>query len=285
MTTVFAFDLALALSAAAAVAAACAALRLLSVSGALAAFVVGALVFGLGGSVAVAALLAFFLSSSLLSRLGTRRKAAAAEHYAKPGPRDAAQVLANGGVPVLLVVLAALTPAGAEPTGREWAVMLLGALAAVNADTWATEIGGALSRRPRLVTTLRVVPAGTSGAISAAGVAAALCGAAFIALAGWAAWPRASLHLLWRPDSAELLAIAWAGFVAAMADSVLGASLQARYRCGACGRVSEQARHCGAPGMRVGGLRWVTNDAVNLIASAIGALCAWFLVSRFAWPV
>lgn len=195
MTPVSAFNLAVALSAAAAIAAACVALRLLTAGGALAAFVVGALVFGLGGSVAVAALLAFFLSSSLLSRLGGRSKAAAAEHNAKPGPRDAAQVVANGGVPVLLVVLAALTPAGAEPTGREWTVMLLGALAAVNADTWATEIGGALSRRPRLVTTLRVVPAGTSGAISAAGVAAALCGAAFIALAGWAAWPRASLHL------------------------------------------------------------------------------------------
>ncbi len=260
-------------------------LRFLSFSGALAAFTVGVFVFGLGRLPFAAPLLVFFFSSSLLSGIGKRRKAAASARYDKSSLRDAGQVLANGGIPTLLVILFAISlRMGTVGALRPLMLLYLGSLAAANADTWATELGGLLSARPRLVTTFRKVEAGTSGAVSLGGLIAAMAGAFFVAGAGWAAWPARSTELLWRPDAAELIAVGWAGFVASYVDSLLGATLQAQYRCARCGLLTERPVHCEAPAKLARGWRWVTNDVVNLVASGCGALFAWILLRLFAYP-
>ena len=59
--------------------------RSLSMSGAVAAFVVGTLVLGCGGVFGGGVLLAFFISSSLWTRVGTKRKHIANVEYAKGG--------------------------------------------------------------------------------------------------------------------------------------------------------------------------------------------------------
>jgi uncharacterized protein (TIGR00297 family) len=275
-------------------------LRLLSFSGALAAFVIGFLIFGFGGVPFAVPLLAFFLSSSLLSRLGRDRKKRANALYDKTSTRDAGQVLANGAVAALLALayglnLHALTP-------RTCMLLFLAALASVNADTWATEIGGLSSGRPYLLSTFKKTDPGVSGAVSLLGTFAALLGAAFIIGAGWLAWPhyvipadgvgvlpRGSVQnafspLLWRVDIAEMVALAWAGFVAAFADSILGASVQAQYRCIACGAITERKVHCNGPTVLKRGFRWITNDVVNLLTSILGVLFAWILLSYFGSP-
>ena len=253
-------------------------LRLLTFSGALAAFAVGFFVFGLGGIPFAAPLLAFFLSSSLLSYLGRRRKAAGVE---EKGPRrDAIQVLANGGIPALLAIRFAVSP-----DTRNSMLLFLAALAAVNADTWATEIGSLMPGRPRLLSSFKRVPHGTSGAISLGGTLAAALGAAFIVWIGYLAWPGRTSTLLWKPDVAELLTIGWAGFLASYLDSLLGATLQARYCCNRCGESTERSLHCGVPAERTGGIRLVDNDAVNFATSASGVAFAWLLLRYYAYPV
>lgn len=57
-------------------------MRWLTQSGAVSTFAVGWIIYGLGGGRAIVPLLAFFLSSSLLSKLGRGRKAIAGR-YAK----------------------------------------------------------------------------------------------------------------------------------------------------------------------------------------------------------
>src|SRR5258708_38190526 len=79
--------------------------RLLTLRGALATFVIGFVVFGLGGGKFTLPLLTFFFTSSLLSRLGRSIKASANTMTVKGAPRDASQVLANGGVAVELVLV------------------------------------------------------------------------------------------------------------------------------------------------------------------------------------
>ncbi|MDQ3929452.1 MAG: DUF92 domain-containing protein, partial [Chloroflexota bacterium] len=81
--------------------------RALSASGAVAACVIGGTVFGFGGMSAACLLIAFFASSSLLSffRVGDPAKNRAAETFDKGGRRDAAQVIANGSVAALAVLL------------------------------------------------------------------------------------------------------------------------------------------------------------------------------------
>ena len=245
-------------------------MRALTRSGALAAALVGGLVFGLGGPSWAALLLAFFISSSVLSRLFASRKRQAEEKFAKGTRRDWAQVLANGGLGAGLALIHALDPDAVWT----WAAYA-GAVAAVTADTWATEVG-VLSRRPaRLVTTGAAVEAGTSGAITPLGLGASLAGAGLIGLLGAAAAPAAV------PGPLLFGAVLLSGFLASLIDSLAGATVHAIYLCEACGRETEQhpIHSCGGASAHIRGWRWLDNDLVNLAASGVGAAGAVLVVA------
>jgi len=155
-------------------------------------------------------MLAFFISSSLLST--------------KKTSRNHRQVLANGGV----AALAAL--AGSR-------IAFAGALAAAAADTWASEIGRHSRALPRLITNGKPVPAGTDGGMTLLGTTAGIAGAGLIAALSYVLGQRGAQ------------AIAIAGFLGMIVDSLLGATVQ-------------------------GKVRWMDNDAVNLAATLTGAACA-----------
>ena len=261
-------------------------LHLLNQSGAAAAVLLGALVFGLGGLEWAILLVAFFGASSGLTRLSARRKKDLAAVFSKGGLRDAGQVLANGGLAGLFVVAHALWPDQNWP----WAAYA-GTLAAVNADTWATELGVLSSALPRFITTFRPVERGTSGGVTLAGTLAAAAGGLWIAILSVLFWPGQAILPLtgglklpapgaW--TASFLLAITLAGLIGSLVDSLLGATLQAIYFCPNCGRETE--RHpihtCGAQTTRVRGLPWLGNDGVNLACGVTGSLIvvAWLLV-------
>ena len=184
-------------------------MRWLTRRGAAAALAVGlATIWGFGWR-GLVLLLAFFISSSLLSKKTTRNHR---------------QVLANGGV----AALAALA--------GNW-TWFAGALAAANADTWATEIGSHARTRPRLITNGSLVPAGTDGGMTLLGTTGGVAGAGLVAGLSYVCGQRGAL------------AIAVAGVVGMLVDSVLGATVQ-------------------------GKVRWMDNDAVNLAATLTGAACA-----------
>jgi len=157
-------------------------------------------------------MLAFFVSSSLVSNKTTRNHR---------------QVLANGGV----AALAALA--------GSW-ITFAGALAAATADTWASEIGRHSRTPPRLITNGTPVPTGTDGGMTLLGTAAGIAGAGLIA---------ALSYVLGQRDAP---AIAVAGVVGMLVDSLLGATVQ-------------------------GKVRWMDNDAVNLAATLTGAAFAGLL--------
>lgn len=161
-------------------------------------------------------LLAFFVLSTLLSRRGTAR--------------NERQVIANGGV----AALAALA--------GHW-LWFAGALAAANADTWATEIGIHSRTPPRLITSWARVSAGTDGGMTLLGTVGGTAGAALIAGLSMGLWPGG----LWLA-----MIVAVAGVAGMLVDSLLGATVQ-------------------------GKVWWMDNDAVNLAATltgAAGAACA-----------
>jgi uncharacterized protein (TIGR00297 family) len=224
--------------------------KALTRDGAVAAALVGWLTFARGGRSGTAALLTFFVSSTLLSRVGEHRKRALPLAQTKGARRDAWQVLANGGAATLCFGV-----------GQRRAA--IGALAAAGADTWATELGMLSRRTPRLITTLRSVEAGTSGGVTPEGLLASAGGALCVALAAAAVQKDASL----------VRSSVLAGVGGAVFDSFLGATLQAVYRCPQCHVLTEADVHpiCGTPTVQERGLRWMTNDAVNLLATVLGA--------------
>lgn len=250
------------------------ALRSLSLSGAVASTLLGAAVFGLGGLSWAVLLIGFFVSSSLLSRLFKQRKAGMNEKYAKGSRRDAGQVMANGGVAGLLVIAQAVFPSA----GFLW-VMAAGTLAAVNADTWSTELGILSRVNPRLITNGRVVEKGTSGAVSLAGTIAAAGGAAFIGLLAVLVWPAYAGDASLAAAPIRLFVIIVAGLAGAFVDSLLGATVQAIYHCPSCAKETE--RHplhaCGTETSQIRGWTWLNNDGVNWICALTGALTAYLL--------
>jgi uncharacterized protein (TIGR00297 family) len=211
-------------------------------------------------------LMGFFISSSGLSRLFKKRKAALDEKFSKGSQRDAGQVAANGGLAGLAVLLHVIYPNAAWPW---WA--FAGALAAVNADTWATELGVLSKIPPRLITTWKKVERGESGGVSVVGTLAALGGAGFIAvLAG---------VLTAVPDTLgvtllRIAGIAIAGLVGSLVDSLLGATVQAIYTCPKCDKLTEKypVHSCGTPTRLKRGWKWMDNDVVNAICAFTGLL-------------
>jgi uncharacterized protein (TIGR00297 family) len=135
-------------------------------------------------------MLAFFVSSSLLSRKTTRNHR---------------QVLANGGV----AAVAALA--------GSWSAFA-GALAAATADTWASEIGRRSHTPPRLITNGSRVPAGTDGGMTLLGTAGGVAGAGVIA----------ALSCMLGQRGAATIAVA--GVLGMIVDSTLGATVQGKVR-------------------------------------------------------
>lgn len=235
--------------------------RALTTSGAFAAALAGGLVYGLGGLSWATLLLAFFITSSALSRAFGRRKSRLEMEYAKGSRRDWGQVLANGAAGALLAVAHAFFP------GQDWPwVAFAGAMAAVNADTWATELGVFNPGLPRRITNGQTVEKGASGGVSPVGYLAALAGAALIGAAA----------LLFTPGRPAplLAAVILGGLAGTTVDSLLGATLQTIYWCPGCRKETERhPQHtCGGATIRLRGWGWLNNDAVNFICSLAGAL-------------
>ncbi len=237
---------------AAAVAAICFLLRALSWDGAIAAAVVGGVIWEAGEWPWAAPLLAFFVTSSVLSRLRRRPED---RPDLEAVPRRAIQVLANGGP--------AAACAGLYLYSQDEALKgaLIASLAAANADTWATEIGSRLGLKPVRILSLSPAVPGESGVVTIAGLFAAFIGSAVVAatapLLGLTKW---------------IGAISVIGFFGCLLDSILGDSVQARYRR-TDGSIAESP-----PGVKVFGWRLMTNDTVNFVSTALAAGAGYWLV-------
>ncbi|HVF26005.1 MAG TPA: DUF92 domain-containing protein [Anaerolineales bacterium] len=234
----------------------------LNKSGTFAATLMGTIIFGIGGWQWSILLVTFFLTSSGLSRAFKHRKLGLNEKFSKGNARDAGQVFGNGGVATIFVLLNALYP---EFT-FSW-VGFAASLAAVNADTWATEVGVLNPTPPRIITNIRTrVEKGTSGGVSLFGILASLLGSAIIAL----------LAAFFADNWLLFLIITFAGLAASLFDSFLGATVQAMYFCPTDKKETEKypLHTCGTETVHIRGWRWLDNDWVNFACALFGVLVA-----------
>ena len=231
----------LALGANAVVAGAGYAARTVTISGTICGALLGITIVLTAGWSGWVLLLATFALAVLTSRLGLRRKTQLGIAEARGGRRGAGNAFANTGVAAAAAVLGALSYAR-EPAQ----VAFVAALAAGGSDTVASEIGKAWGKRTWLVPTLRPVPPGTSGAVSAAGTVAGLIGALALGVIGVAC----GLVPAW-----TLPAIVAGATIGSFVESMMGATLE-------------------GPGI-------VNNDVLNFLNTAIAAAAAIFLADAF----
>lgn len=239
----------------------------LSVSGTFGAIFMGSIIFSIGGLFWMIPMAVFFVLSSLLSKIGKSRKSQASLMAEKHDVRDIYQVYANAGVGFICAIIFYFTQ------NDIFYFTYLASLAAATADTWATEFGTLLGKHPRKITNFKKCLPGESGGITIPGSIASLMGAASIGLSGYFLSEKIGLIVL--------ILIILAGFFGSLMDSLLGATIQAQYKCPKCQKITEKLSHCSGIATELHkGLRWINNDFVNLMCTLCGAELM-YLVSQF----
>lgn len=225
--------------------------KLLTPAGYVHAWILGVLVWGCLGWQGYTVVMFYFLVGSAVTRVGMAQKQAAGIAEKRDGARGPENVWGSALTATLCAIALAVyaqvrgVPTHPLPAFPPLAIALLqlgyvASFATKLADTTASEVGKAYGKRTFLITTLKPVPAGTEGAVSLEGTLAGLFGAFAIATLGWSL------------DMTDLAGVGWcvlAAFVATNIESLIGATLQDK-------------------------LDWMTNEVVNFINTAIGALVA-----------
>jgi uncharacterized protein (TIGR00297 family) len=224
------------------------ALRGVSLSGALAGGLCCFLLFVGAGPAAFATLGALFVVTWAATRFGYRGKLALGLAEPREG-RNAGQVLSN------LAIAALLSAAFAETGNRAYLIAIVAALVEAATDTVASEIGQsrasmaknstASAPTARMITTWKLVPAGTDGGITMPGTVAGIAGGVMVAAV---ATIGGILHTVevWTPMVA--------GMAGMLIDSFLGATLQRR--------------------------GWLSNQTVNLFSTLAAAILAYLIFNR-----
>ncbi|WVZ71348.1 hypothetical protein U9M48_019941 [Paspalum notatum var. saurae] len=246
--------------------------RSLDASGGAAGFVVMAVHIACGYRYG-ALLLAFFFSSSKVTKIGEDRKRSVEEDFKEGGQRNWIQVLANSTVATILVVIFALISGGQDQcldsnsskviTGIIGGI--IGHYCCCNGDTWSSEIGVLSNEQPRLITTLKPVRKGTNGGVTLQGLLAAtggglIIGLAFVIVGLFTAECSSNMalrQLLVLPISAA------AGLLGSLIDSLLGATLQFSGYCSVRKKVVSKR---GPTVTKISGMTVLDNDAVNAVS-------------------
>ena len=239
--------------------------RSVSPSGAAAGLVVG-IVLWLGGDWPVWLMLAaFFVSSSLLGIPAKRLRPRVEGKHQRGSRRSWQQVAANTSPMVVAsLVLPMAVSWGSPRVAQALLVAITSGFAAAASDTWAGELGVLSPHPPRLLWGWTPVEAGQSGGVTLLGLGGALAGALALAAVGFLAgltWPLVGVAAV-------------CGFAASVADSLLGATVQALYR-DQDGQWTERPDNAhGLAHDLVRGWRWMNNDVVNFVSVAVAAIAA-----------
>ena len=207
----------------------------------------------------------FFIGAEIVDKIKNKKKSNGRDcNKAGSECRNYVQVLANG----MVAFLASLSFVITE--NNIFIVPFVASVAEAFSDTVASGIG-VFAGKTFDPFKWRKCECGLSGGMSIKGTCAALIGAVLISFIAY------SLGLEGYGIK-EFFAVAACAFLGSVFDSFLGSSLQVKYKCSACGIITEREEHCSLPTERHSGVSYVDNDVVNILSSAFSAVLATILV-------
>lgn len=186
--------------------------RVLDRTGVYAAAALGIIVGALGHWTWLIILLGFLGTSHKATKWRLEEKAAKGLSESIDGHRSWGNVVANGGLPGLVALIAFLLD---DHANGLW--LFSAAVSVAAADTFASEIG-CLDDRVRMITTMKKCKAGLNGGFSPNGQFAAAIGSSIIA----------GLAFLSEQNIELTLLVALIGWLGCQVDSILGAVLENR---------------------------------------------------------
>lgn len=219
----------------------------LSLSGIGAAFLLGTLTwrgFGPSGFLLVAT---YFIIGTAVTKIKMAQKEAQGVAEKRKGRRGPGSVIGSSAAGCVCALLS-IYGVGGKPFSRLWELGFVASFCTKLSDTVSSEIGKAYGKTTYLVTTFKVVPRGTEGAVSVEGTLAGVVASILLASIGC---------LMGEIKVAEAVICVLASQIANIGESVIGAALQEKE-----------------------GFKWLNNDAVNVINISLGSILA-ILIQQF----
>ncbi|KAF8060583.1 VTE6 [Scenedesmus sp. PABB004] len=207
-------------------------LKGLTPSGVAHAFALGTTVYAAFGAGGFALVMLYFVFGTAVTKVKLEQKQREGIAEARSGRRGPSSVWGSGSAGAFCALAALATGDYAL-----WQVGFVASFTSKLSDTVSSEIGKAYGKTTYLITSLRRVPRGTEGAVSAEGTLAGLAAAALFAAAALA---------VGQASRGEVAVVTGAAFLANVFESYLGAAVQGR-------------------------LPWLSNDLVNVLQISVAA--------------
>lgn len=217
------------------------------------AWIFGFIITYYGGIIAFIALALTFILTILSDKI---------KKTSKDGSRNVYQIISNVLTPTLCIVLYHFT------NNNMFDVMYYAVIASSLADTLASSIGTLSTKDPVNIFTLKRVKPGESGAVSFLGLNASALGGIIIGL----------VYYIKAYNVTNYLLIILMSVVGSLADSILGITLQAKYKCSKCHKEVEESTHCNKQTKLISGCSWIDNDVVNLLNNIIVFLLSYIFL-------
>ncbi|GLT81072.1 hypothetical protein SLA2020_524780 [Shorea laevis] len=213
----------------------------LTLSGISAAFLLGTLTwraFGPSGFLLVAS---YFVIGTGVTKVKMAQKEAQGVAEKRKGRRGPGSVIGSSAAGCVCAFLT-VYGVGEAAFSQLWRLGFVASFCTKLSDTVSSEIGKAFGKTTYLVTTFKVVPRGTEGAVSVEGTAAGLLASIILASIGC---------LMGEINAPEAMVCIIASQIANLGESIIGAVFQEKE-----------------------GFRWLNNDAVNVINITMGGILA-----------
>lgn len=213
----------------------------LSLSGIVAAFLLGTLTwrsFGPSGFLLVAT---YFVIGTAATKVKMAQKEAQGVAEKRKGRRGPGSVIGSSAAGCVCALLS-IYGIGGKALSQLWQLGFVASFCTKLSDTVSSEIGKAYGKTTYLVTTFKVVPRGTEGAVSVEGTIAGILASVLLAFIGC---------LIGQINITEAIICILASQIANLGESIIGATLQEKE-----------------------GFQWLNNDAVNIINISMGSILA-----------
>lgn len=181
----------------------------------------------------------------------------------KSHPRTFMQILINGGLGTLFVIIYGIT------RNTSYLLVCLVAIGGCFIDSVSSDIGVISSQEPIDIIGLKPIEKGLSGGVSILGTCSAIIGSLCITLFS---------TVLLKTSLTVSIITGCLCFLQTLLDSILGSLVQAKYMCELCGKPNERATCCGIPSKHISGVRWINNNVVNAVTSIIIVAMAMILL-------
>lgn len=184
-----------------------------------------------------------------VTKLKIKQKEAFGVAEKRGGRRGPGSVIGSSAAGCVCALLS-IYNVGGGALAELWRLGFVASFCTKLSDTVSSEIGKAYGRTTYLVTTFKVVPRGTEGAVSVEGTLAGIVAAMFLAGVG---------YILEQVNVPQVVLCVLASQIANFGESLIGATLQDKE-----------------------GFEWMNNDVVNVLNISAGGILV-ILMQRLLW--